>query len=43
MNTTTTLAFAPQPDDLEEFYFETPILALPADPEAVEEPEQGEP
>lgn len=39
----TTLAHAPDFDDLAEFYFETPVLALPADPETVEEPEQGEP
>ncbi|MDP2084375.1 MAG: hypothetical protein Q8K20_04200 [Gemmobacter sp.] len=43
MTTTTTLAFAPHQDDLEEFYFEAPILSLPAEPDAVEEPEQGEP
>ena len=43
MNPPTTLAFAPEPDDLEEYFFEAPILALPADPEAFEEPEQGEP
>jgi len=40
---TTTLAFAPEMDDLEEFFFEAPILALPAHPQDSEEPEQGEP
>ena len=39
----TTLAHAPDPDDLAEFYFEAPVLALPADPDTVEEAEQGEP
>lgn len=40
---TTTLAYAPAFDDLDEYFFEAPVLALPADPETVEEPEQGEP
>ena len=40
---TTTLAYAPAFDDLDEYFFEAPVLALPADPETVEEAEQGEP
>ncbi len=39
----TTLAFAPAQDDLEEFFFEAPVLAIPIDPDTFEEPEQGEP
>jgi hypothetical protein len=39
----TTLAHAPDFDDLAEFYFEAPVLALPAEQDAAEEPEQGEP
>jgi hypothetical protein len=39
----TTLAHAPHAEDLAEFYFEAPVLALPANPETVEEAEQGEP
>jgi hypothetical protein len=38
-----TLAHAPQPEDLAEFYFEAPVLTLTTDPETVEEAEQGEP
>jgi hypothetical protein len=39
----TTLSHAPCAEDLEEFYFEAPVLALPANPDTVEEAEQGEP
>lgn len=38
-----TLAYAPHPEDLEEFFFEAPVISLPADPDTVEEAEQGEP
>ena len=40
---TSTLAFAPTGDDLEEFLFAPPVLALPADPDTVEDAEPGEP
>lgn len=43
MTTATTLAFAPTPDDLDEYLFEAPVLMCPDTAEAVEEPEQGEP
>jgi hypothetical protein len=39
----TTLAFAPTPEDLDEVYFDAPIMTLvPSAPEE-EESEQGEP
>lgn len=38
-----TLAYAPQPEDLKEYFFEPPVLTQPAKAEAVEEPEPGEP
>lgn len=37
-----TLAYAPQPEDLEEYFFEAPVLTQPAEPDATDEPEQGE-
>ncbi|MES2916938.1 MAG: hypothetical protein V4753_17655 [Pseudomonadota bacterium] len=39
----TTLAFAPAPDDLEEVFFDAPVIAFaPADRD-IEESDQGEP
>jgi hypothetical protein len=39
----TTLAFAPAPEDLDEVYFDTPVLAFAPPVERDEESEQGEP
>jgi hypothetical protein len=39
----TTLAFAPTPEDLEEVYFDAPIITLAPQRVEDEEPEQGEP
>lgn len=39
----TTLAFAPTPDDLDEVYFDTPVIVLAPTKRDDEESEQGEP
>ncbi|WP_160147715.1 hypothetical protein [Tabrizicola flagellatus] len=39
----TTLAFAPEPEDLEEVYFDSPVIAFTPSPGDEEESEQGEP
>lgn len=39
----TTLAYAPTPEDLDEVYFDIPIITLAASQAEDEEPEQGEP
>jgi hypothetical protein len=39
----TTLAFAPQPEDLEEVYFDDPVLAFAPPVRDDEESEPGEP
>lgn len=38
-----TLAYAPRPEDLDEDFFDIPVLAMPRQDEDDEEPEQGEP
>lgn len=39
----TTLAFAPTPEDLEEVYFDTPVIVFTPTKRDDEESEQGEP
>lgn len=39
----TTLAFAPAPEDLEEIFFDAPVLAFAAPDRDAEESEPGEP
>ncbi|NHB77184.1 hypothetical protein [Rhodobacter calidifons] len=39
----TTLAFAPAPDDLDEVYFDAPIIAFAPSDREDEESEPGEP
>ncbi|MDP3195743.1 hypothetical protein [Tabrizicola sp.] len=39
----TTLAFAPAPDDLEEVFFDAPVIAFAPTKPDEEESEQGEP
>jgi hypothetical protein len=39
----TTLAFAPAPDDLDEVFFDAPIVTFAPVPADDEESEQGEP
>jgi hypothetical protein len=39
----TTLAYAPAPDDLEEVFFDAPVIASAPVPQEDEESEQGEP
>ncbi len=39
----TTLAFAPAPDDLEEIYFDAPVVTFAPPVPDDEESEQGEP
>lgn len=39
----TTLAFAPAPEDLEEVYFDAPVIAFAPLDRDEEESEQGEP
>lgn len=39
----TTLAFAPEPEDLEEIYFDAPVLAFAPPVRDAEESEPGEP
>lgn len=39
----TTLAFAPAPEDLEEVYFDTPVVAFAPPADDSEESEQEEP
>ncbi len=39
----TTLAYAPTPEDLDEVYFDIPIITLAAAQSEDEEAEQGEP
>ncbi len=39
----TTLAFAPAPDDLDEVYFDAPVLSFAPPLRDDEESEQGEP
>ena len=39
----TTLAYAPTPEDLDEVFFDAPIITLAPNQSEEEEPEQGEP
>lgn len=39
----TTLAFAPEPEDLDEVFFDTPVLAFAPPDRDAEESEPGEP
>ncbi len=39
----TTLAFAPAPEDLEEVFFDSPVIAFACPERDNEESEQGEP
>lgn len=39
----TTLAFAPEPEDLEEIFFDAPVLAFTRPDNDAEESEPGEP